>query len=295
VEGVSRAPNQFGTGRAREFAQAGGEALRNRDWPRAEAAYRQALQLDPNNPEYWNNFAGALWEQRNPAGAAEAHRKAASLAPQDGRSHACLAGALFALGRRDEALSEAREALRLGYQDHWIFKELRLLSGGAAPVGTPAPIQRFIFDGLAPGPISGDCFLPQGLRLVPIRGTLHVEPPTIPPMVMPAGRTKVLMVDGGFVPQFAFDFDPPIKRFTITSVGVSGGASVPTWELTGFNRQGQVVASKGVLHHLPAAPETASLVAPGMVRIILSVDNRYGNTCWATYNCLPIAEIELER
>jgi cytochrome c-type biogenesis protein CcmH/NrfG len=58
--------------------------------------------------------------------AEQAYREAIRLEPQEGVHHANLAGTLFELDRRGDALAAAREAIRLGYQSHWVYRQLGL-------------------------------------------------------------------------------------------------------------------------------------------------------------------------
>lgn len=48
------------------------------------------------------------------------------LNPDESLYHAQLANALLKLNRRDEAMKEAQEAIRLGLEDHEVFDELEL-------------------------------------------------------------------------------------------------------------------------------------------------------------------------
>ena len=120
-----------------------GVLLAQKKCAEAEKAYRQGLELDGSDANQWNCLGTACWEQRKYPEAAEAHRQAIRAAPNDGRSHANLAGALLALGQREEAVAEARVGLRLGFHDHWIYKELGIPTEAPAAQGAgnvqPAP------------------------------------------------------------------------------------------------------------------------------------------------------------
>ena len=157
-------------------------------------------------------------------------------------------------------------------------------------------IARVAFDQCSPGNFTGIEFKTHGLRVAAVKGRLLVAA-AAPPMVMPGARQHVLMMDGDRVTEMAFAFDPPVKSFTITLPGIGGGASFPTYQLTAYNRAGQGFDGIGQEHHVPTRPVPARLTLSSgeMSRVVLSVDNRFGETAWATYNCLPIAEIELER
>ena len=57
----------------------------------------------------------------------------------------------------------------------------------------------------------------------------------------------------------------------------------------------KVVASAGEEHGLPKTPQAFSVSGSAVVKVRLSTDNRFGNTVWATWNSLPVAEFEIER
>jgi hypothetical protein len=116
-----------------------------------------------------------------------------------------------------------------------------------------------------------------------------------PEMVMPAGRKRVLMVGGGPQTTVTLVFDPPLSRFSLTRIGVTKGASVPTWKLEALDRRGNVLASADEIHGLYEQPRKVSVAGRNISRVRLSSDNRFGTGTWATYNSLPVAEFEAER
>ena len=168
------------------------------------------------------------------------------------------------------------------------------LLGLEPPVQRPARVD---FTGLKPGYLSGDEFRAAGVRLTALKGRLYVLPVQSPAMVVPAGRTQLLAVEGDRVTEFAIEFDPPVKSFTITLPGLRGGASFPTYSITAFNPSGAGFDRVGQEHWIPTVPEPARITLNRglMSRAVISVDNRFGTTAWATYNCLPIVEIEVQR
>lgn len=157
-------------------------------------------------------------------------------------------------------------------------------------------IIRVGFDQVKAGSMSSTQYRVPGLRIAAVKGTLSVMP-AAPSMVMRNGRKQLLMISGDRVTEMAFEFDPPARAFTITLPGIGGGSSFPTYRMTAYNRAGQAFNAIGQEHWIPARPVPARITMNQgeMVRAVLSVDNRFGNTAWATFSCLPISEIEVER
>ncbi|MBA2564814.1 MAG: hypothetical protein H0V09_05250 [Gemmatimonadetes bacterium] len=116
-----------------------------------------------------------------------------------------------------------------------------------------------------------------------------------PNMVLPAGRKQVLLVAGERTTSLTIGFRTPIRRFSLARIGTAGGASVPTWKLEGFDGAGNVVGSTGEEHGLPRTPQQFSIEGAGIVRVVLSTDNRSGEGTWATWNSLPVAEFRFKR
>ena len=114
-------------------------------------------------------------------------------------------------------------------------------------------------------------------------------------MVLPAGRKQVLLVAGERVTSLTIVFNTPIRSFSLTRAGTAGGASVPTWKMEAFDGADNRVGSTGEEHGLPPTPQQFSINGDGIVRVVLSTDNRYGEGTWATWNSLPVAQFEFKR
>lgn len=178
----------------------------------------------------------------------------------------------------------------------------------AAPPATPAPSSTAArqpgqdgeriahFDQLKPGPLPAEAFASMGMQFMREQGAPHISRPE-PNMKLPQGRTQVLLVGGtgDRVTSLSIAFDTPIKRFRLTRIGTANGASVPTWTISAYDSKGKVVASAGEEHGLPASPREFSVEGAGIVRVQLSTDNRFGDTTWATWNSLPVAEFKIGR
>lgn len=148
------------------------------------------------------------------------------------------------------------------------------------------------FDTLAPGPIVlTDVFAGPGVRFVQGKGSPIIAAAE-PNMVLPSGRKQVLLLGDERVTSLTITFDPPIKRFSLTRIGTRGGASIPTWTLFAFDSEDKVVDSDGEEHGLPPSPQKVSIEGAGITRVQLSTENRFGETAWATWNSLPVAEFE---
>lgn len=150
------------------------------------------------------------------------------------------------------------------------------------------------FDTLNPGPLPADAFEAAGGRILDCNGT-PVVADAAPAMVVPAGHRHILLVEGGRDTSLTLGFDPPLKRFSLTRVGLINGASIPTWALNAFDRGGKELATAGEQHGSYQQPRQVSVSGAGIARVRLSTDNRFGEGTWATYNSLPVAEIEVER
>jgi tetratricopeptide (TPR) repeat protein len=86
----------------------------------AVATWRRYLEKEPDSPQALNNLAWLLaTELGSPEDAIPLARRAVGLAPDDANNHDTLAEALRRAGRHEEALAEAREALRLESGDKY--------------------------------------------------------------------------------------------------------------------------------------------------------------------------------
>ncbi len=96
-----------------KHAARGGEFLQNKQYPQAEAEYRAALQLDPNNADLHLNLGIVLSNENDQAGSIAEYREAIRLDPNNDQAHINLGNRLRFKGDTDGALTEYREAVRL--------------------------------------------------------------------------------------------------------------------------------------------------------------------------------------
>ena len=162
------------------------------------------------------------------------------------------------------------------------------------PFNPPAEGAVFNFDALPPGAFAVNAFAARGVRFVAEKGEPLVFDAE-PNMILPGDRRKVLLLGGEHVTSLTITFDEPVRRFGLTRIGTRGGASVPTWKLEAFDADGKVVASANEERGLPKTPQAFSVSGSAVVKVRLSTDNRFGNTVWATWSSLPVAEFEIER
>ena len=155
---------------------------------------------------------------------------------------------------------------------------------------------RVVLDGVHEGDVAGDEFLKAGMRMRAVKGKL-VARTADKSMVMPARCRTLLMMEGGQVTELAFEFDPPVKFFTIILPGLKAGSSLPTYTLTAYNRDGRPFDIAGQERHVPKQALPASIImnTGEMSRVILAVDNRSGGKAPATLSCLPFFLVELAR
>jgi hypothetical protein len=158
---------------------------------------------------------------------------------------------------------------------------------------TEAASNVLTFDKLDAGVLPPDAFVDRGVRFVPGKGEPGVYK-SERNMVLPPGRKNVLLLAGERETSLTITFKTSIKRFSLTRIGAAGGASVPTWTLDAFDSEGKVVGSAGEEHGLPKMPRQFSVKGDAIVRVQLSTDNRFGEGTWATWNSLPVVELEFE-
>ena len=99
--------------RAGQFADAGNKLAKEGQWARAEAEYRQAVQLEPGSAVWRTLTAVSLTMQKRDAEAEVELRMAAQLAPQNPQTHSNLGRALEKQSKVLEAEAEYRAALKL--------------------------------------------------------------------------------------------------------------------------------------------------------------------------------------
>lgn len=102
-------PDQWGVYYARGICNE-----RNKDWPRAEADFRQALTLDPDQPDVLNYMGYSLLERKERLDEALSMIERASKAePDSGAITDSLGWALYRLGRHADAVAHMEHAVEL--------------------------------------------------------------------------------------------------------------------------------------------------------------------------------------
>jgi hypothetical protein len=156
------------------------------------------------------------------------------------------------------------------------------------------------FSDIAPRFLTTDALVPKGIQLVRTKGGRLAVNDGEPGMVFLPGHNRILNVRGSD-PQteLAFEFDPPIRKFGLSRIG-GNPASLPTWSLEARDAQNHLLDSAGDFRGAAneariRQPAYYSVKGRGIARVILFVDNREGNGTWATYNSLPLMEIDFER
>lgn len=150
------------------------------------------------------------------------------------------------------------------------------------------------FDQLMPGPLSDEAFADRSIHFSKGKGAPGIYEAE-PNMILPPPRKRVLLLANEHVTSFAITFDTPVQRFAVSRIGTSGGASIPTWKMTGYDRTGRVVGATGEEHGLPARPESFAVEGDGIMRVELTTDNRHGQGTWATWSSLPVAAFAVDR
>jgi tetratricopeptide (TPR) repeat protein len=88
-------------------------AEHEKEWPDAEAAYREALKLQPERGATFNSLGYALLHQERYDDALAAFRRYVELAPADANSHDSLGEGLLAAGKVAEAEASYRKSLEV--------------------------------------------------------------------------------------------------------------------------------------------------------------------------------------
>lgn len=91
-----------------------GEAhLRLNQIEEALAAYRRAVEIDPQNRKAWNNLGSAFWRAGRFEEAIDAHHQALRIDPNDAAAYADLGGVYTAMGQLDRAVEVLETAIQL--------------------------------------------------------------------------------------------------------------------------------------------------------------------------------------
>ena len=99
------------------------------DHESTEAAILTATLADPGHTEHHNDLGNALYIQGKYDSARKAYGRAVEINPREPVYQANLAGALVKLNRIDEARTHADLALKLGFTEHWVFDALGISTG----------------------------------------------------------------------------------------------------------------------------------------------------------------------
>ncbi len=126
TRGRSRTPSFTAESRYNEglvFAQ-------HRDWPRAEAAYRDAIRMKAEFPEAWNGLGHALKGEKKFDESIRAYHEALRLRPNYAQALEYLGEAYVAMGKMDEARAILQRLEPL--DAHYAEDLARVLAGGTA-------------------------------------------------------------------------------------------------------------------------------------------------------------------
>lgn len=108
---------------------------------------QEALKVEPRYAPWWGNLGDMLGEYGKWQESEAAFKHAVELNPQDPEYHAGLALALLRLGRQDEAVKEGQTARALAREQknpyhgaHPVYAELKLPPEAAAPIAEPTAL-----------------------------------------------------------------------------------------------------------------------------------------------------------
>jgi len=109
---------------ARQHSREGGRAFARGDLEGAEAAYREAIEADPDNASAHEALAAVLARRGAVSEAIGQYRQALRLEPDDPRAHHGMAQLLLDAGRVAEAVEHLRRAIELAPDFAAAFKDL---------------------------------------------------------------------------------------------------------------------------------------------------------------------------
>lgn len=98
---------------ARQYRRRGGEAFARGDLAGAEAAYRQAIEADPDDAVAYEALGSVLSLENRLSEAISSYRRALELDPEDARAHHDAARLLLRASRTEEAADHLRRAVEL--------------------------------------------------------------------------------------------------------------------------------------------------------------------------------------
>jgi TolB-like protein/DNA-binding SARP family transcriptional activator/cytochrome c-type biogenesis protein CcmH/NrfG len=104
------------------------------DWSGAEAAFRRAIELNPNDPHAWHHLANYHSAMGSPHAALAARERAVQLDPLNARTRVVMARDLLVTGDYDRALEQGRRAAQLDPLNPLILGRGPALPAGAAEV-----------------------------------------------------------------------------------------------------------------------------------------------------------------
>lgn len=158
---------------AATYGNLGATFLRQGATAEAEAAFRQAIQLDPGGADHHANLGAALFQRKADADAIGAYTETIALAPGHASAHYGLGCAMSRGGRSEEAVDAFRHAVAL--QPDWaeahaaLGRELRTQGRHDEAI---AACRRAV--ALAPG--NADILGDLGMALLDIEATAEAEP-----------------------------------------------------------------------------------------------------------------------
>jgi superkiller protein 3 len=88
------------------------------------AAYRKAIQLDPNKASFYNALGNALYDRQQLDEAVIAYRQAIQLSPNDAEGYTLLGLALHRQKKLDKAITAYRQAIQLSPNDAEAYNRL---------------------------------------------------------------------------------------------------------------------------------------------------------------------------
>lgn len=175
------------------------------------------------------------------------------------------------------------------------------LCAALAATSTASAEVKITFDDLPVGYKDAGFLAPYGIPSVTWGGASGARGPYVgdytgAPVLLPSGTRALhqgwVTADAGQSHWLTFEFSPPLRSFSLTRIGATGGGSTDQWEARFYNAAGTRLGSFGEYRYINPQPLQYTFTAPEDTEITRMVlDSRW--TGFATYRNIPVDDFVL--